>query len=242
MREGGGSTWNLRVEYAFGELFDVINFLFFGNEKAEVGVVFSKFFELRRDRGNVELFLQLPGTVLKGLVVQENDIRLRKFLPSLLWNAYVVVLMQRSIDQPNLVATDHLQQFLFCAGQCRRLALVTLEANLDAAVVFIEFDFVLRVAGFFNFLEEMLAVQPDHLHWTQLDCYFGSLLRHNDYYWLKLLISNSLDILQILFITICQWISGYFSNRDNVIFFHTLVQFYLIKNFNHSNRKFIKSE
>ena len=72
------------MEYAFGELFDVVNFLFFGNEKAEVGVVFSKFFELRRDRGNVELFLQLPGTVLKGLVVQENDIRLRKFLPSLL--------------------------------------------------------------------------------------------------------------------------------------------------------------
>ena len=46
-----------------------------------------------------------------------------------------------------------------------RVALIALEADLHSIIILVEFDLgMAEVAGLFDLLEEVLAVQPDHLY------------------------------------------------------------------------------
>lgn len=55
-----------------------------------------------------------------------------------------------------------------------RVALVTLEPDLYSIIILVELDLGLtQVAGLFDLLEEVLAVQPDHLYGVQLYAYLS---------------------------------------------------------------------
>lgn len=116
MREGGGSARDLRMQDAIGELFYIIDFLLLGNQEAKIRVVLPQLVQLRSDRGDVELFLQLPAAVFEGLIVQENDVGLGKLLACLLGDADVDVLVQGGVDESYLIVVDHLDEFVACLG------------------------------------------------------------------------------------------------------------------------------
>lgn len=165
------------MQDAIGELFYIIDFLLLGNEEAKIRVVLPQSVQLRRDRGDVELLLQLPTAILEGLIVQENDVGLGKLLPCLLGDANVDVLVQGGVDESYLIVVDDLDEFVPCLGQLVRVALVTLEPDLHSIIILVEFDLgMAQVARLFDFLEEVLAMQPNHLNGVQLYAYLSQFL------------------------------------------------------------------
>lgn len=58
-----------------------------------------------------------------------------------------------------------------------RVALAALEADFDAIIILVELDLgMAQVAGLFDLLEEVLAMQPHHLHGVQLYAHLSQLL------------------------------------------------------------------
>lgn len=58
-----------------------------------------------------------------------------------------------------------------------RVALAALEPDLHAIIILVELDLGLaQVAGLFDLLEEMLAMQPHHLNGVELHAYLAQLL------------------------------------------------------------------
>jgi hypothetical protein len=108
MGEGRGGTRDLRMQDAIGELFDVINFVFFSNEKAKIRVGFPESFEFGCDGGNVKLVLQFSAAILEGFIMEEDDIRFGEFLAGLFGDAYVYVLVEGGIDESYIVVADDL--------------------------------------------------------------------------------------------------------------------------------------
>lgn len=102
------------MQDAIGELFYVIDFLLLGYQEAKIRVVLPEPVELRSDRGDVELILQLSTAILEGFIVQENDIGLGKLLPRFLGDADIDVLMQGGVDEPYLIVVDDLDEFIPC--------------------------------------------------------------------------------------------------------------------------------
>lgn len=69
MRESSGGTWDLGVEDSFGEFLDIVNFLFLGDEEAEIGVGFFESLELWHDGGDIEFILQFSCAIFEGFVM-----------------------------------------------------------------------------------------------------------------------------------------------------------------------------
>lgn len=72
--------------------------------------------------------------------MEEDDVRFGELLAGLLGDADVDVLVKGSIDESNVVGTDYLGEFFSCAGEFLGGALCTLEANLNAIVILVEFN------------------------------------------------------------------------------------------------------
>lgn len=94
MGEGSRGTRDLGMQDAIGELFDVINFVFFSDEKAKIRVVFPESFEFGCDGGDVELILQFSAAILEGFIMEEDDIRFGEFLAGFFGDADVDVLVE----------------------------------------------------------------------------------------------------------------------------------------------------
>ena len=108
MGEGGGGTRDLGVQDAIGKLFNVINFVFFGDEKAKIRVGFPESFEFGCDGGDVKLVLQFSAAVLESFIMEEDDIRFGEFLACLFGDADVDVLVEGGIDEAYIVVADDL--------------------------------------------------------------------------------------------------------------------------------------
>lgn len=171
------------MQDAVGELFNVIYFVLFGNEKAKVRVRLPESFKFGRDGSDIELILQFSRAVFKGFIVEEDDVGLGELLARLLGDADVDVFVQRGVDETNVVVTNDLHQFFPRAHELFRHSLAALEPDFDAIVILVELDFGLaEVGGLLNFLEEVLAVQPNHLHWIKVHAHLPRLLlRHSDF-------------------------------------------------------------
>lgn len=110
--------------------------------------------------------------------MQEDDVGLRELLPRLLADADVQVLVQRRVYQLYLVALYHLQQLLLRLLQPLQFTRLrrVLQLYLHPAIILEELYLVLaQVAVFLYLLEEVLAVQPHHLHRVQLHCHSSGL-------------------------------------------------------------------
>ena len=115
--------------------------------------------------------------------MEKDDVRFRKLLPGLFWNADVVILVEGSANKSDFVAIDDFEQLLSCPDEVSWVTLAALESDLDSVVALEELDLILWIATFFYLLEKMLAVQPHHLHRIQLHRHFPiPFLRHTNYY------------------------------------------------------------
>lgn len=141
----------------------------------------AKSLQFGRYRSNIELFLQFTAAVFERLVVKEDDIWLGELLARLAGDADVDVFVEGGAYKAYFVGADDLKKLLLGAGEVSWVALAALKADLDAIVIFEEFNLVdCRAAVLLNLLEEVLAVEPHHLHRVELDPYPTTLLlRHN---------------------------------------------------------------
>jgi hypothetical protein len=112
--------------------------------------------------------------------MEEDDVRFRELLARFLGDADIDVLMEGGIDEANIVVADDLDKFLSCVCEFFSGALAALEPNLYSIVIFVELDLGLaEVGGLLDLLEEVLAVQPHHLHGVEVHAHLPRLLlRH----------------------------------------------------------------
>lgn len=112
--------------------------------------------------------------------MEEDNVRFWELLSRFLRDSYVDVLVEGGVDESNIVVADDLDKLFPCAGEFLWWAIVTLEPNLDSVVIFVEFDFGLtHVSRLLDLLEEVLTVEPHHLHGIELYRKFPRLfLRH----------------------------------------------------------------
>lgn len=108
--------------------------------------------------------------------MQENDVGTRELLPCFLGNSNIVVLVQRRTNQPDLITGNHSLQLVFGAVELLRVP-VALQSYLHPIVALVEL--YLPTTVFLDLLEQVLTVQPNHLHRIQLDRHLAYLLfRH----------------------------------------------------------------
>lgn len=114
MWESCRSTRDLRMQNSIGKLLNVINFVLFGNEKAKIRIWLSESFELRCNRGNIELILQFSTTIFERFIVEEDDVWLGELFTRLLWDTDIDVFVQWGVYQSYIVVTNDLYEFFSC--------------------------------------------------------------------------------------------------------------------------------
>lgn len=62
------------MQDTIGELFNVIYFVLFSNEKAKIRIGLPESFKFRSNGGDIELFLEFTTAVFEGFIVQEDDV------------------------------------------------------------------------------------------------------------------------------------------------------------------------